>query len=100
VLAPGAEITADQVRALLRERISTYKVPRHLALFASPDELPWLDSGKIDRVALDGRLRRRFAVNSLRPGLHLLEVDQHGVPVGSYRSNGGRAREDGHPGAA
>ncbi len=42
--APGATLSADSVRAWLRERISGYKVPKVVALHA---QLPREDTGKI-----------------------------------------------------
>ena len=35
-------------------------VPRHVAVFASQTELPWLDSGKVDRRRLTAILVERF----------------------------------------
>ena len=45
----------------MKEVLSTYKVPRHLALFATPRDLPWLESGKIDRRAVQQLLVDEFA---------------------------------------
>jgi acyl-CoA synthetase (AMP-forming)/AMP-acid ligase II len=49
-------VTAADLAARLRETLSSYKVPRHLVVLADDDELPWLDSGKVDRRALAERL--------------------------------------------
>ncbi len=38
-IADGSDITADDLRAFLAERVATYKVPRHVLFFA-PGELP------------------------------------------------------------
>ena len=45
----------------MKEEIASYKVPRHIAVFADQTELPWLDSGKIDRRRLSAMLEERFA---------------------------------------
>ncbi len=42
---------AGAIRDLLGERLSSYKVPRHV-FFLSDDEVPWLVSQKVDRRAL------------------------------------------------
>ncbi|HMG40345.1 MAG TPA: class I adenylate-forming enzyme family protein [Acidimicrobiales bacterium] len=50
------DVTAADLTARLRATLSSYKVPRHLVVLADDDELPWLDSGKVDRRALAERL--------------------------------------------
>ena len=60
VTRPGHEIDPDDLRERIRAEMSSYKVPRHYAMFASPQELPWLESGKIDRRALQQTLIERF----------------------------------------
>jgi acyl-CoA synthetase (AMP-forming)/AMP-acid ligase II len=60
-LKAGSSLSADEIRAALKDRIATYLVPRHVAVFADQAELPWLDSGKIDRRALAQILVERFA---------------------------------------
>ncbi len=57
---PGAEISEDAIRAALKEHIASYLVPRHVAVYASQEDLPWLDSGKVDRRRLADELRRQF----------------------------------------
>jgi acyl-coenzyme A synthetase/AMP-(fatty) acid ligase len=44
----------------MKAEIASYKVPRHLATFADQLELPWLDSGKVDRRKLTAMLQERF----------------------------------------
>ena len=61
VLRPGQPLTAEELKAFAAERVASYKVPRHLAVFDTPDELPWLDSGKIDLMGLKQLLTERFA---------------------------------------
>ncbi len=59
-LRPGASLEASEVRARVKEEIASYKVPRHVAVFASQTDLPWLDSGKVDRRRLTAMLVERF----------------------------------------
>lgn len=44
----------------MKAEIASYKVPRHIAVFADQRELPWLDSGKIDRRKVTALLDERF----------------------------------------
>lgn len=59
-LRPGATLEPDDLRARLRDELASYKVPRHVAVFASAAELPQLDSGKVDRRGLGRILAQRF----------------------------------------
>jgi acyl-CoA synthetase (AMP-forming)/AMP-acid ligase II len=59
-LRPGETLDADTIRARVKAEIANYKVPRYVAVFADQTELPWLDSGKIDRRRLTGILEERF----------------------------------------
>ena len=59
-LRPGETLDAEQVRQRVKEEIASYKVPRHVAVFASQTDLPWLDSGKVDRRKLTALLEERF----------------------------------------
>jgi acyl-CoA synthetase (AMP-forming)/AMP-acid ligase II len=60
VLKPGAELDADTCRERLRKDVSAYKVPQEI-VFAQKEELPFTDSGKIDKrklaVWMEQRLR-------------------------------------------
>lgn len=61
-LAPDASIgpdDGDAIRSELKARVASYMVPRHIEVFASSEELPWLDSGKVDRRALAALLTER-----------------------------------------
>ena len=49
VAAPEAQLTATDLRTLLRSRLPAYMVP---AAFCFLDALPWMTSGKLDRRAL------------------------------------------------
>jgi acyl-CoA synthetase (AMP-forming)/AMP-acid ligase II len=60
VLERGAELDADACRARLREELSAYKVPRHF-FFCDKADLPFTDSGKIDRRRLEPLLLERLA---------------------------------------
>ncbi|GJM38318.1 MAG: AMP-binding protein [Acidimicrobiales bacterium] len=60
VFRPDQSADGDDLRARLKAEMASYKLPRHIATFASPQELPWLDSGKIDRRALQQTLIDRF----------------------------------------
>jgi acyl-CoA synthetase (AMP-forming)/AMP-acid ligase II len=59
-LRPGETLDEGEVRTRVKEEIASYKVPRHVAVFASQTELPWLDSGKVDRRRLTAILVERF----------------------------------------
>jgi acyl-CoA synthetase (AMP-forming)/AMP-acid ligase II len=59
-LRPGDTLDVEEVRKRVKEEIASYKVPRHVAVFANQTELPWLDSGKIDRRRLTAILVERF----------------------------------------
>ncbi len=59
-LRPGEALDADEARARVKAEIASYKVPRHIAVFANQTELPWLDSGKVDRRRLTAMLEERF----------------------------------------
>ena len=61
VAKPGARISVEDLLARLRTEMASYKVPRHVAVFAEQRDLPWLESGKIDLQALRGMLADRFA---------------------------------------
>ena len=51
-LRPGASLDPEQARQRARRELASYKVPRHVTVFASQADLPQLDSGKIDRRRL------------------------------------------------
>ncbi|MCY3576686.1 MAG: AMP-binding protein [bacterium] len=61
VVRPEQPLTAEELRAYTADRVASYKVPRHVAVFNTPDELPWLDSGKIDLMGVKRLLSERFA---------------------------------------
>ena len=61
VLRPGQPLTVEELKAYVAERVASYKVPRHIAVYNSPDYLPWLDSGKINLMGVKTLLAERFA---------------------------------------
>ncbi len=60
VLRPGESATESELIAATKEALSNYKVPRHVALFEAPQDLPWLESGKIDQRGVRAILAERF----------------------------------------
>ena len=52
----NASVTSAALRDQLKARLAAYKVPRHFAFFEAAAELPFTDSGKLDRAALAVRL--------------------------------------------
>ncbi len=64
-LSPGATLDAEVARERLRTELAAYKVPRHVAVFASQADLPQLDSGKVDRRRLAQILGERFGPASV-----------------------------------
>lgn len=59
-LRPGEELDEADARARVKEELASYKVPRRIAVFGDQTELPWLDSGKVDRRQLTAILLERF----------------------------------------
>ena len=66
VLQAGRDADPDALRARLKAELSAYKVPRHLFLYASGD-LPFTDSGKIDKRALAELLAARLRARGDAP---------------------------------
>jgi len=59
-LRPGESLDAIEARSRVKDEIASYKVPRHIVVFGDQSELPWLDSGKVDRRRLATLLEERF----------------------------------------
>ena len=59
-LSPGETLDEEEARKRVKEEIASYKVPRRILVFANQTELPWLDSGKVDRRRLAAILEERF----------------------------------------
>ncbi len=60
VLEPGVAIDEDALRARVRGDLSAYKVPRHVFVYA-PGQLPFTDTGKIDKRRLTVLIAKRLA---------------------------------------
>ena len=60
VLNAGAALDADTLRARLKQEIAAYKVPRHV-FFCERADLPFTDSGKMQKNELSARLARWVA---------------------------------------
>jgi len=58
VLEPNARCEEQTLRRRLREERSAYKVPRHVFIYAD-GELPFTDTGKVDKRRLQGLLVQR-----------------------------------------
>ena len=57
----GMFVDPEEILERLRGDLSSYKVPRHVVIYSSPDDLPWLESGKINLRKLAGMLAERYA---------------------------------------
>jgi len=60
VLNAGAKLSGDTLRQRLRDELASYKVPRHV-FFCSRGELPFTESGKIQKTELARILSERVA---------------------------------------
>jgi acyl-CoA synthetase (AMP-forming)/AMP-acid ligase II len=60
ILKKDAKLSLEALRERLRGDLSAYKIPRHIDFFAD-GELPFTDSGKIDKRRLTELLSRRVA---------------------------------------
>ena len=58
VAAAGHEIDPADVRSRAREQISGYKIPTRIEVWPE-DSVPWLGSGKPDKLAIRARLEER-----------------------------------------
>jgi acyl-CoA synthetase (AMP-forming)/AMP-acid ligase II len=56
VPAPGVTLDAGDLERMAREQLSSYKVPTRWELLAEEGDVPWLASGKPDKLALRARL--------------------------------------------
>jgi acyl-CoA synthetase (AMP-forming)/AMP-acid ligase II len=63
-LRPGERLDEAEARARVKAEIASYKVPRRIAVFGDQSELPWLDSGKVDRRRLAAMLEDSFGMTS------------------------------------
>jgi acyl-CoA synthetase (AMP-forming)/AMP-acid ligase II len=60
VPAPGVTIDTSELDRLARVELSSFKVPTRWEVLAQEDEIPWLGSGKPDKLTLRQRLLERF----------------------------------------
>lgn len=60
VLAPGRTADGEDLRSRVKAELSSYKVPRHVVVYADSTALPWLASGKVDVRALQRKLAEQF----------------------------------------
>jgi acyl-CoA synthetase (AMP-forming)/AMP-acid ligase II len=67
VLDAGRRLEAHELRERLREELAAYKIPRHVFFPAKP-ELPFTESGKIDKRRLAELLAARLRGEELAPG--------------------------------
>jgi len=63
VLTPGAHLDTETVRERLKKDLSSYKLPRHVFCVAK-EELPFTDSGKIDKRKLAPLLEARVRADT------------------------------------
>lgn len=56
VPAPGATLDVDAVRSRARKVLSSYKVPTRIEVLTQESDVPWLASGKPDKLQLRQRL--------------------------------------------
>jgi acyl-CoA synthetase (AMP-forming)/AMP-acid ligase II len=56
VFMPGQKMTPDEIRARATTVLSGYKVPSRIEILDDEDQIPWLGSGKPDKLTLRARL--------------------------------------------
>jgi fatty-acyl-CoA synthase len=59
ILNQGVEPSTDALLERLRDELAAYKVPRHV-FFCTRDELPFTESGKIQKTELMRMLAERI----------------------------------------
>jgi acyl-CoA synthetase (AMP-forming)/AMP-acid ligase II len=74
VRVPGSTLTADDIRARLRERLSVYKVPRAIVFFDSSDQVPMTPTMKV---------RKRELAELIAQGLEAREAGDDGSGSGT-----------------
>jgi acyl-CoA synthetase (AMP-forming)/AMP-acid ligase II len=63
VPAPGATPDVESIRGRARRELSSYKVPTRYHILEHEEDVPWLASGKPDKLALKRRLEQAGAGN-------------------------------------
>ena len=61
-LRPGHTLDEDVARQRVKDELANYKVPKRIAIFVDQRQLPWLDSGKLDRRQVTAILAQRFGL--------------------------------------
>jgi acyl-CoA synthetase (AMP-forming)/AMP-acid ligase II len=56
VFMPGRKLTPDELRARAATVLSGFKVPTRIEILDGEDQIPWLGSGKPDKLTLRARL--------------------------------------------
>jgi acyl-CoA synthetase (AMP-forming)/AMP-acid ligase II len=56
VFKPGASMSPEEVQQRARKEISSFKVPTRIEILDNGDDIPWLGSGKPDKLQLRARL--------------------------------------------
>ncbi len=69
VPAPGRTIDPADLQARARKQLSSYKVPTRIEVLSEEHEIPWLGSGKPDKLAVKARFaaRRRSSAPNVEP---------------------------------
>ncbi|WP_081438598.1 class I adenylate-forming enzyme family protein [Pseudofrankia asymbiotica] len=62
VLSPGTSPTPEGIRAGLRERLSSFKIPRRI-VFITQDDVPRTETGKVRLIDLEGLFTSRLAAS-------------------------------------
>jgi acyl-CoA synthetase (AMP-forming)/AMP-acid ligase II len=58
VPAPGVALDPESIRSRARRELSSYKVPTRIEIVAEESDIPWLASGKPDKLVLKDRFGR------------------------------------------
>jgi acyl-CoA synthetase (AMP-forming)/AMP-acid ligase II len=64
ILTPGRHIEPTDLLGRVKAELANYMVPRHLMVVEDRNDLPWLESGKLDRRAAHQLLQDRYGVIS------------------------------------
>jgi acyl-CoA synthetase (AMP-forming)/AMP-acid ligase II len=67
VFKPGQTMTAEEIQQRARKEISGFKVPTRIEFIDDENDIPWLGSGKPDKLQLRARLLEHAAPTSGGP---------------------------------
>ena len=59
---PGAVPDEESLRAALRDKLSSYKIPKHIVVIGA-DEVEWTPSNKVKLAEMGELIRRRIELN-------------------------------------